>query len=42
MRSLISSATLPESVESLFKTAKYRPEFPACGFADLEAVRAWG
>jgi transposase InsO family protein len=29
-------------VESLFKTAKYRPEFPARGFADLEAARAWG
>ena len=29
-------------VESLFKTAKYRPEFPAHGFADLEAARTWG
>ena len=29
-------------VESLFKTAKYRPEFPTRGFADLEAARAWG
>jgi hypothetical protein len=29
-------------VESLFKTAKYRPEFPARGFADLEEARAWG
>ncbi|MBD5804955.1 IS2 transposase TnpB [Azoarcus sp. Aa7] len=29
-------------VESLFKTAKYRPAFPARGFADLEAARAWG
>jgi putative transposase len=28
-------------VESLFKTAKYRPQFPATGFADLEAARAW-
>jgi transposase InsO family protein len=28
-------------VESLFRTAKYRPQFPACGFADLEAARAW-
>ena len=27
--------------ESLFRTAKYRPEFPARGFADLEAARAW-
>lgn len=29
-------------VESLFKTAKYRPEFPTHGFADLAAARAWG
>jgi len=29
-------------VESLFKTAKYRPEFPARGFADLDAARRWG
>jgi transposase InsO family protein len=28
-------------VESLFRTAKYRPEFPAKGFADLEAARRW-
>jgi putative transposase len=28
-------------VESLFRTAKYRPEFPAHGFADLDAARAW-
>jgi putative transposase len=28
-------------VESLFRTAKYRPEFPSTGFADLEAARAW-
>jgi putative transposase len=28
--------------EALFRTAKYRPEFPAQGFADLEAARAWG
>ena len=27
--------------ESLFRTAKYRPEFPAKGFDDLEAARAW-
>ena len=27
--------------ESLFRTAKYRPEFPANGFADLAAARAW-
>lgn len=27
--------------ESLFRTAKYRPEFPASGFADLEAARNW-
>ena len=29
-------------VESLFKTAKYRPEFPARGFASLEQARDWG
>lgn len=29
-------------VESLFKTAKYRPEFPVRGFANLDAARAWG
>ena len=28
--------------ESLFRTAKYRPEFPANGFVDLEGARAWG
>jgi putative transposase len=27
--------------ESLFRTAKYRPEFPATGFADLDAARIW-
>ena len=27
--------------ESLFRTAKYRPEFPAHGFADLDEARAW-
>ncbi len=27
--------------ESVFRTAKYRPEFPAKGFADLDAARAW-
>jgi putative transposase len=27
--------------ESLFRTAKYRPEFPARGFESLEAARAW-
>ena len=27
--------------ESLFRTAKYRPEFPAKGFIDLEAARTW-
>ena len=27
--------------ESLFRTAKYRPEFPTKGFASLEAARAW-
>ena len=28
-------------VESLFRTAKYRPEFPARGFDDLDAARCW-
>ncbi|WP_144326996.1 IS3 family transposase, partial [Tepidimonas aquatica] len=28
-------------VESLFRTAKYRPEFPARGFAVLHAARDW-
>jgi putative transposase len=27
--------------ESLFRTAKYRPEFPVKGFADLAGARAW-
>jgi transposase InsO family protein len=27
--------------ESLFRTAKYRPEFPAHGFASLDEARAW-
>jgi transposase InsO family protein len=27
--------------ESLFRTAKYRPEFPAKGFVDLDGARAW-
>ena len=27
--------------ESLFRTAKYRPEFPAKGFVDLAAARDW-
>ena len=27
--------------ESLFRTAKYRPEFPAEGFADLDEARTW-
>jgi len=27
--------------ESLFRTAKYRPEFPVKGFADLDCARAW-
>ena len=26
---------------SLFRTAKYRPEFPLAGFEDLDAARAW-
>jgi putative transposase len=28
-------------IESLFRTAKYRPEFPVHGFADLTAARTW-
>jgi transposase InsO family protein len=28
-------------VESLFRTAKYRPEFPTKGFTDLAAARDW-
>jgi len=27
--------------EALFRTAKYRPEFPGRGFADLDAARGW-
>ena len=27
--------------EALFRTAKYRPEFPTKGFADLEQARTW-
>ena len=27
--------------EALFRTAKYRPEFPAKGFSDLDGARAW-
>ena len=27
--------------ESLFRTAKYRPEFPTKGFADLDQARTW-
>jgi transposase InsO family protein len=27
--------------EALFRTAKYRPEFPTKGFADLQAARDW-
>nr|KAJ8746232.1 transposase [Delftia sp. PS-11] len=28
-------------VEALFRTAKYRPEYPKSGFADLSDARAW-
>ncbi len=28
-------------VESLFRTAKYRPQFPASGFSSLEDARRW-
>ena len=27
--------------EALFRTAKYRPEFPVKGFVDLDAARDW-
>lgn len=27
--------------EALFRTAKYRPEFPTKGFADLDQARTW-
>ena len=27
--------------EALFRTAKYRPEFPGSGFADLDSARTW-
>jgi hypothetical protein len=27
--------------EALFRTAKYRPDFPSAGFADLAAARQW-
>jgi transposase InsO family protein len=27
--------------ESVFRTAKYRPEFPSKGFQDLDSARAW-
>ncbi len=27
--------------EALFRTAKYRPDFPSRGFADLQGARAW-
>lgn len=27
--------------EALFRTAKYRPEFPGAGFADLDGARHW-
>ena len=30
-----------DHAESLFRTAKYRPEFPTKGFADPDQARAW-
>ena len=27
--------------EALFRTAKYRPDFPSAGFADLDEARRW-
>lgn len=38
-RPLVSDDTA--YAEALFRTAKYRPEFPATGFGDLNAVRTW-
>jgi len=29
------------AAQAAFRTAKYRPEFPAKGFANLDAARAW-
>jgi putative transposase len=29
-------------VESIFRTAKYRPKFPAKGFKDPQDARQWG
>jgi hypothetical protein len=29
------------SIEALFRTAKYRPDFPTDGVADLQAARGW-
>ena len=37
-----SSSKVEMCIRDSFKTAKYRPEFPARGFADQEAARAWG
>jgi putative transposase len=28
-------------IEAFFRTAKYRPQFPSKGFADLNAARCW-
>jgi putative transposase len=28
-------------VEALFRTAKYRPQYPVLGFANLEKARGW-
>ena len=36
----LASSRLSASA-SLFRTAKYRPQFPAKGFDDLEAARQW-
>ena len=37
----LSQGTHNSFVEALFRTAKYRPQFPAKGFADLEQAREW-
>ena len=36
-----SQGTHNAYAEALFRTAKYRPDFPAAGFADLAEARQW-
>ena len=40
MRRVASTLTIPYS-EALFRTLKYRPEYPRGAFASLEAARRW-